>query len=117
MPVYTDLQMVKFEDGTFVVSLAPPAPIGGFSLRWQIMKRFGSTSGLVVKSAASGYGNNVSGINVTNSGAGVMQITLNSSDTSGLDYGNYVHALERLDSGSRTVISEGFFSVLPNVGG
>ena len=115
MPVYTDITMLKFEDGTFIVSLAPQSPIGGNNLRWQVVKRFGSTSGLITKSVASGY-NNVSGINVTNSGAGVMQITLNSSDTSGLDYGNYVYALERLDSCSRTVISEGFFSVLPNIG-
>ena len=114
MPVIVDFSLGKMEDGTLIVSMSPPTSIGGADIRFQVSKRFGSTSGLILKSVSSGY-NNVSGINVTSSGDGRMSITINSPDTSGMDYGNYAYSLERFTSGSRSIITEGYLMVLPNV--
>ena len=112
MPVIADFNLVRYEDGTLTISLSPPTPIGGANIRFLVQHHFGGISGLIQKSVASGY-NAVSGITVTNSGQGVFNVALRSVDTSGFEYGNYAYTTERLDSGSRTVISEGFMKLLP----
>ena len=112
MPVYSDFSFNQFADGTISVSLAPAANIGNQNIRFQAFKRFGGISGLITKSCNSGF-NNVSGINITSSGEGRFNISLRGADTSGLQLGNYAYAIERLDSGSRTVISEGYLILLP----
>lgn len=112
MPVLTDFQMSKFEDGILVVEMEPPQPIGGWLVRFQVMKRFGSSSGLIEKWMGSG-GYNVSGMDIVNSGQGLYQATINSLDTSGLDYGAYAFQSERMDSGFRTVLNEGYFMLVP----
>lgn len=113
--VLADIVTGRYEDGTFVVELNNPTPIGGWTIDFLVQKRFGGLSGLIHKQVASGF-NGASGITITNSGQGVFQIALNSVDTSGLDYGNYAYATQRLDSGSRTLINEGYISILPGVG-
>jgi len=112
--IQTDFLLNKFEDGQFVVQMSPPNPIGGWTLQWTMMRRFGGISGLIVKSCASGYGTNQSGISVLNSGNGQLQINIYSPDTSGLNFGVYAQNLVRLDSGFNTVLLEGFLTLGPD---
>lgn len=112
MPVQTDFSLGSFEDGSLTVGLAPAANISGWSLQFSLWKRqqsvSGSVSGLITKSAASGF-NNVSGINVTNGPEGRFVVSLGRFDVSGgLATGAYYYKVERRDSGNATVISEGF---------
>lgn len=111
MPVEIDFRLSKFEDITITIPLAPPTPIGGWEVKLSVAHRFGG-SGLIQKSMASGR-YNVSGMNIVNSGAGIMSAKFYTSDTSGLAYGNYAYQCERLDSGSRTVLTQGFMMLLP----
>lgn len=112
MPVLVDAPYVQYTDGVLNVSLENPTPIGGWSVQFKIMKRFGGVSGLITKSMASGfYG--VSGMNIIGSGNAHMRITLNTVDTSGLAYGNYAFKIERTDSGFVTPLTEGFLLIEP----
>lgn len=102
----------QFSDGTLTIPLQPPTAIGGWNVRMTCMKRFGGVSGFFVKSMASGfYG--VSGMNIVNSGNGTMNATINSADTSGMAYGTYAVVIERMDSGFRTPLSNGFLINTP----
>ncbi len=114
MPILADFSLSRLEDATLTVSMAPPTPIGGWMLRFWMQNRFGGISGFAQAYVSSGY-NGQSGINVINSGQGVFSVTIPSMATSGLDYKNYAYAIERLDSGFRTVISEGYVLLLPSV--
>ena len=115
MPVLADFSLARYEDGNLTITMAPATPIGGWSVQLRIYKHFGGGSGLVIKNMASGF-INVSGINIINSGQGIFNVTLNSADTSGLAYGNYVYEAVRLDSGYRSVLAEGILSILPSIG-
>lgn len=108
---YTDFSWIKYDDGVLTIALTPPAPIGGWDLRFSLTKRFGGESLLVTKSCASGY-NNVSGINIVNSGQGIFNVALSSVDTSGLQPGLYASRCERMNSGARTTLSEGYMVLL-----
>lgn len=111
--VIVDLTVPRYSDAILVIEMSPPEPIGGQNIELVVQKRVApDSSGLIRKSVASGY-NAVSGIEITNSGIGVMQITLNASDTSGLDSGNYEFICNRLDSGLSTALSMGGFILLP----
>jgi hypothetical protein len=110
-----DFTLARYADGTLIISMAPPVAIGGWNLRLQVLNNFGGISGLIQKYSASGL-NGMSGITITDSGNGVMQIQFNSQDTSGMDYGNYAMILEKLNSGSRTPIAEGFLTIGPTGG-
>jgi len=107
---YMDFSLSRFEDAVLSVSLTPAVNISGQSIRFLSQHRFGGLSGFAIKSVASGF-NNVSGINVTDGVNGVMQITLNSVDSSGLDFGNYAYSIERLDNNSRTLYTAGFWAI------
>lgn len=115
MPVLNDFAFTRYDDGILTMPMVPPVAVGGWNVQFKVQHRFGGISGLIVKSMASGF-SGVSGITVTNSGNGVFNIALNSADTSGMEYGNYSFAVERLDSGSRTLLSEGYLILLPGVG-
>lgn len=115
MPV-VDFAMTQLEDFPLNVGVAPPTPVGGWNVRFQVLKRAGGTSGLVVLTCASGYGGGQSGITVTNSGHGQFQALIPSRMTSGLDAGSYYHDFTRLDSGSRTCIVQGTMLLLPQGG-
>ncbi len=112
MPVLVDFSLSRPESATLTVSMTPAVPIGGWSIQFQALKRFGGISGLITKSVSSGF-NGLSGITVTNSGQGVFNISLYSSDTSGLSYGNYAYSNMRLDSGFITVLTEGYLQLIP----
>lgn len=118
MPTYQNFGFARYEDGLLTISLAPPTAIGGQNLRFQVLKRFGDSSGLILKSIASGVAASgfASGISIISSGNGVLRVQIRSADTSGLDYGVYGWQLERTDSGSRQVISTGWFHLGPATG-
>jgi hypothetical protein len=113
MPILADFTLCRYEDGSLVVSLAPGTNIGGWSMRFALQHRFGGISGIIEKWMASGY-YGVSGMNINNSGQGVFNIGVNSADTSGLDFGNYAYTVERLDSGFRTILTEGYLQLTPS---
>jgi hypothetical protein len=115
MPIYADFGIGKLEDGTLSVDMRPPVPIGGWSMLFFVQHRFGGISGIYQASIASGF-NNMSGINITNSGEGQFNVSLPSIWGSGLDFGNYAYSCQRVDSGSRTILAEGFISLGVNTG-
>ena len=112
MAIQTNFKLERFADGDLTVGLAPAANISGWTLQCTMWRRAqnisGSVSGLITKSAASGF-NNVSGINVTNGVQGVFTVHFNRFDVSGnLDSGSYYFKVERMDSGNASVVAEGF---------
>lgn len=107
-----DWSWIKFDDGTISISMQPPVAIGGWSLQTVVSKRAGGDSNYIVKNAASGY-YNVSGMNIVNSGQGVFSVSLQSVDTSGMDYGLFSYNVSRLNSGNRVTLVEGFLTLLP----
>lgn len=119
MTIHVDFPFARYEDGLLTVSMAPPTAVGGSSLRFSVTKRFGaSLSGVeLVKSCASGYGDGVSGVTVLNSGTGIFRISLSEADTSGMAPGCHAAAVERLDSGNRKTLCEGYLILAPNVRG
>lgn len=117
MAIQFDMPLAKFEDGILTVSLSPPTAIGGWDIRFHSQKRFGTiTSGAVIKSCSSGFGAGQSGITVVNSGQGIMNIRINEANTSGWEFGNYAATVQRFSSGFRTVLSQGFLILYPNIG-
>ena len=112
MPVYTEVTVTRYDDGVLTIGLAPPTAIGGWDISFEVEKRFGGTSGLIVKSIASGY-NGQSGITITNSGAGIFTVSITSPNVSGLDYGAYAYQACRLDSGFITTLAEGYINLIP----
>ena len=111
MPVQTDYSFYAMEDGVISITMTPATNIGGWGLEWMLLKYRDSTSGLVVKTGASGYAGsgNLSGLVVTNSGNGTFNVLLNSQDISGRDPRVYFHRTRRTDSGYRAVVQEGGF--------
>ena len=112
MSVTTDFRLARYEDGILHIDMTPPTNIGGWSLRFQLMNRYDGVSGIIKRYSASGY-DGLSGITLTNSGTGSFNIQLYGKDMSGLDVKNYSYVVERLTSGSRTVLAEGYLSMLP----
>ena len=111
MGLIIDFPVTKNTDATVNVQLTPATPIGGWSIQFQTMQHFGGVSGILTKSCASGfYG---SGITLLNSGTGAFQVTINAVETSGLAFGPYSYIAQRTDSGSRTVLAEGFLNLTP----
>lgn len=111
MSVRTNFSFIRMEDGVLAISMTPPQPVGGWNLRFERRKYPESSGGIVTKVCASGFGGtNVSGIIITNSGNGTIQVVINSADNSG-DPFPYHHRLERLDSGYRSVLLEGFYTL------
>ena len=80
-----------------------------------VARRFGSDdiSGLITKTCASGFGAGQSGITILNSGQGQFQVSLRAQDSSGLLWGCYQYAAERMDSGSRTILTKGHLILAP----
>lgn len=110
MPIQQDFGLVLREDGVIQTVMEPSTNIAGWNLQTLVTKRPGHLSGLIVKSAASGYGGGQSGITITNSGQGIFTTAINSVDSSGFDPGAYAYRTERLDSGFRSVLTEGYLN-------
>lgn len=106
MPILQDFTLSQNETGALVVSMAPPTPIGGWTIQYNQTRRFGGTT-IILKNLASGF-SGASGITVTNSGTGVFQVQLNAGEMSGLDWGAYSYIIQRTDVDAETNISEGY---------
>ena len=102
-------------DGNLAIGMIPPTNIGGWSLQFTLYERWLATSGLLVKSCASGFAGsgNLSGIVVTNSGNGQFNIPIRAQDSSGLNSQVYVYQVERTDSGFVTPLVQGNFLFKP----
>jgi hypothetical protein len=116
VPIQTNFSLVRLEDGVLAVQMVPSTAIGGWQIEWNLVKRLGSTTPIATRSVASGY-NGASGITVTDSGQGMFNITINSVDTSGLNPGNYANGADRLSSGRRSALTQGFLTLLPSTMG
>lgn len=114
--VKQNFSYVCAEDAILNVSLTNATSLVGWALQFQLANRFGSESGLITKSAASGYYNGVSGITVLNTGIPNFSVRLNGGDTSGLDSKNYAYQISRTNSGSYTALTQGYLSLLPPIG-
>jgi hypothetical protein len=112
MPVIGDFESIKAVDGVLTVAMSPPVAIGGWEIEFVVNRRTGGESRYISKYVNSGY-NNLSGINITSSGQGLIDVSISSLDTSGLQYGNYAFSVNRLGSGVVTKLSEGFMLVNP----
>lgn len=116
MPTLADFSLAKFQDGVLTIGLAPPTAIGGWDMKFTLQKRLGSaSSGLVNKSYVSGLTNGASGITITNSGQGTVNIAIKGADTSGLEFGNYAYTFSRTNSGHQDLLAEGYLLLMPNI--
>ena len=107
-----DFSLDRWDDGTLNLDMTPPTNLGGVDVRFHIWRRrpnvSGFTSGLVVKSCNSGYGNGVSGITVVDSGAGRISIAVFGTDLSGtFDAGLMAYNIVKFVSGQVSVLVEG----------
>lgn len=107
MPLQTNFHLARYADGVLTINLAPPTAIGGWGIQFQMTRYFGSDDILIEKSVASGF-NNLSGINITNSGAGVFNVNFSQVESSGLDPGNYAYQILRVDSGLHNILCQGY---------
>ena len=107
MPIVADYSLNRDENGTLTVEMIPPTPIGQWSIEFRLTKRFGSNDYIILGSVASGY-NNVSGINIVNSGAGIMNIPNYPAYMSGREPGPYAYTVIRTDAGLETELSTGY---------
>lgn len=113
MPSLQNFSWIKFQDGTLTMQLEPPVPVTGRSVAFALYKRFGGVVPLIQKYMASGY-YGVSGMNIAASGLGLVNISINSLDTSGLDPGNYAGTIQFTDSGSKVPATLSYFQLMPN---
>jgi hypothetical protein len=113
MPIYTDFSLVKLEDGVLQIQLVPSVNISTWDLHFQLKRFPSSESGFASRWAGSGTAGGASGITFVNSGTGIFNVDLRSIDTSGLDPLNYYHTTDRLSSGSRTRLAQGFLNLRP----
>lgn len=115
MAVAQNFSLIKSEDGILSVSLQNPTNIAAWSIQFEASNRFGSESGLIFKSANATYQTGQSGITYTNTMQGQFNVQIKSVDTSGFDPKNYAFAITRTDVGNETVLTNGYFSVLPSI--
>ncbi len=106
MPVFKNFTLYKEQDAVVGVAIEPATPIGGWSLRFRVKTHSDSTSGVIEKFVSSGL-NNLSGINVTDSGQGTIAVDITSADTSGLKPRTYFYELRRTDSGEESPLTKG----------
>lgn len=116
--IYSDFNLALYTNMALTVSIEPPTAAGGWNVDFRVQNVFGFASGpLILKSVNSGY-NTVSGITVTNSGQGTIQINFIPGDTSGLVAKPYCYAINRyLSGGSYTLLAEGMILCRDNLQG
>ena len=96
------------EDLTLTATMAPAANITGWTLTFSIKKQYGDAAALLTKTVGAG-------ITIIDAANGVFQIALASADTAALETRQYVFDIQRTNSGSRTVLTIGNITVLPQV--
>ncbi len=101
----TIINLASYNDGTINIPLAPPTAIGGWSITFEQTKRLGGNP-IYTLYVSSGR-NGVSGLQVVNSGQGIIVATIPALAVSGLDPGTYTFTMRRTDSGSQTILATG----------
>lgn len=107
MSVQVDFTLPMPSAGTLQVSLQPPTTISGWSIKFDLMYRFGSPQPIISKYLASGY-TGVSGITLVDGVKGIFNVSLYPLEVSGLDPQNLAYQTYRTDSGAQTAINGGF---------
>lgn len=100
----------RYADGKVTLVLQPQAPVGGLDIVFECAKRDGGPV-IFSKYVSSGY-NGASGLTITNSGAGIIDIRISApNDLSGQDQGNFHYKTLVTTSGRDNRLSEGFISL------
>lgn len=101
----------RYQDGVLSIDMQPPTSVSGWTTELYLTRRKGGTDKIFSKFCASGFAAGQSGITLANGQIGIFNVAINSVDTSGLDFGNYHATFERLDSGYRTILAEGYGTI------
>ena len=105
-----NFQFSRYQDAILTIDMAPSFNVFGCQGEFFLTERKGGDR-IFTKSFNSGYTTGQSGITVTNTGIGRFNVTIDSVNTSGLDFGNYFATFKRLNSGFITTLSEGYITV------
>jgi hypothetical protein len=113
MAIITDISWYRGEDVVLTDSIkdagGAAVNITGWSLQFTLKKAYGDAAAVLTKSTAGG------GITITNGPGGVLQVTIASADTASLEVRTYVYDIQRIDAGSRAVLSIGNATIKPEV--
>jgi hypothetical protein len=109
MASVANIAFYQGEDVTLTVTMTPATNITGWTLRFSLKKQYADAAALITKSSGAG-------LTITDAANGVFKVTLTSADSAALDLGNYVYDIQRIDSSSRTVLTIGNLTILPQVG-
>lgn len=108
MATIANISFYKGEDVTLTVTMSPATNITGWTLAFTVRKSYGDASALMTKTSGAG-------ITVTDATNGVFKVAIASADSTGLEQRAYVFDIQRTDSGSRTVLTIGTLTLLPEV--
>lgn len=98
-----DFLWISLDQGFLSINMEPPIAIGQRSIDFTWGKRPGYlASGYFDKYSSSGL-DGMSGITITNSGLGQLNVAINSVDTSGLPYGVYFYRCRFTDPPAITI--------------
>src|ERR1700674_5461632 len=107
MSFLEDISFEKGQDLLVKVTMTPPTNITGWTLQLSVRQHYGDA--VMVFSVGSGS------IVITDSANGLFQITVASALTSGLTPECYVYDIQRIDPGSRVVLTRGNLILQPEV--
>lgn len=110
MAIQADYQINRSDDTIVNVSLAPPVPISGWTIQFQVILREGGVSPLLTEYIASGFTNGQSGGYLVNGAIGTFYFNIPGNITGGVasgisgisnpwNFDTYNHSIYRLDSG------------------
>jgi hypothetical protein len=105
--VRTNFTLIRGQDVILEVKMTPPKSISGYSITFQVKDSIGGTS-RITKTVGSG-------ITVTNTGKGVIQISLAAANTSSLSIQSYVWDIRRTDSGYNRELAGGELNLVKGV--
>lgn len=99
MPPEQTLRLIRAQDLTIRCVMEKPRSISSWAVTFQVRDSLGGTS-RITKTVGSG-------IALTDTGKGILTITLDKADTSSLTVRSYVWDIKRTDSGSNVVLARG----------
>jgi len=101
MPIYTPITIFKGEDKTLNVILKPPTDISTWTnISFTVRKAKTDSTAKITKTVGSG-------ITITDTTNGVVQVALADTDTENLTAGIHYWDIKRMDPGSEVVLAYG----------
>lgn len=100
MAQHNDGSFYRGEDVVITVTMSPVTNISGWTIAGQVKNLLTDPTALITLAGT-----------VTNASAGIFTVPLTAAQTLSLAAGSYPYALERTDSGSSALISEGTLQV------